>query len=1328
MIPYAESRSSASTQDPLSLSTYFRSPVCTLVASLEDEYHEVVSFHDVCQAYDLLCLRIQRIAEALLTHVNPVPPVLTCLQKYSSSIARCLRRDINCAFTYPLTDPPRPNRQIPDSVPLLFHNPPDDEVKVAEDASAICQHAIRLASIMFKFPALFNLFSDYDLSSVFSEILRITLSSSVPTPGEAKIRSLAMWAISEQELPTIIAKDRKSQLLSLLHKVLLGSNKLMKDTQTLSDALKLIHRLLYKHPLIFLEPLANLLESVLAQLVFPHPMVRVAAAHALGGYTLAVTTCSRSIPSSLLSRIADQISTSAQSQLKPRKLKIPSTTKTLLSYFCQITSSAEPDNCLSDAFWAYSILASFIVLSDGRIFCIPRMLKAVIDSMSGLHKHFGRGVSQTHLAVWRCLIWALLRLRHHIDEQQSKSNAEASTAQTGVSSKWTPALDFVRQDLEFGNGSALICYLMNQCPTATTEDVPDYNDIFVTSTLKVLDTMINHSHREVRNDAIAFLARLTCGLSSPHSTEWEDARIVSHALLSGSALYGYLENTSCFAVDADPRHIRPLSENEVVAHWGDLLVIWKTAMGCKIVAGEPVLLSTDLSNAWHDLLLAQSHLTQQDIHLAASPALIEDTITIISDLLATPKEHDARVMLQKVQASQLKTIHHLWIVTKHVVGSDSQGDTAAAILSSVLEREFALDDGEVKTSWSELCCELMIAQNPHLLASLQATSESQGEKEVRSRLWQIVAETYVDVEQTGDHNWERIAKLLLIPLGHSTLSEDECKLWARLLDHALQVAEHMHIYSPNALDYLVQNAVSADLFISPEVVTMLLSRLKLNEENDLPLSLFKHTNDTLCALYPPEGSPSPVLELFHALTNFLKTIALSHLVPTILQLTQGLITWIHNDCEGLDVLVFNNDIIPLYCTALERLATIPLTVSLLQHLSPFLCSAFEFIPFPGLAVRAFQPFWKTVGSGIANVDNVCPAELKTCVEAFCNVTDQNLPAGYFSDSQSQSRLSMSQSSVPDSQPAASDNNDPEYAYFLNMRSSRDNVLPGERHPSPATPIQQRMSSKNGSAALPSTASSSVFSPEVPAPSSLQTTGMSDLPRRVPMPQPTSSDVYWPSIPGLSCSTNLPSSPLIGLLAKKRQLGVDIPPSSGRHDNIAESDVRSEVDKEVESRDLHQAKRARETRESFNPMGTQKSEEIPVLNDQDKLGLSPDDYDTWEASVPSPEVRRIRNELTSGDTSDSAGLRRHVDRSQSVPLATGPRVQAPLRRAQTNSSQLQGSSRLQALHQAYHALREAGPELPMDEAAEALKLLHEMNGLVQQKMFTNISRQGSEDHA
>lgn len=89
---------------------------------------------------------------------------------------------------------------------------------------------------------------------------------------------------------------------------------------------------------------------------------------------------------------------------------------------------------------------------------------------------------------------------------------------------------------------------------------------------------------------------------------------------------------------------------------------------------------------------------------------------------------------------------------------------------------------------------------------------------------------------------------------------------------------------------------------------MLLSRLKLNEENDLPLSLFKHTNDTLCALYPPEGSPSPVLELFHALTNFLKTIALSHLVPTILQLTQGLITWIHNDCEGLDVLVFNNDV------------------------------------------------------------------------------------------------------------------------------------------------------------------------------------------------------------------------------------------------------------------------------------------------------------------------------------------------------------------------------------------------------------------------------------
>lgn len=169
---------------------------------------------------------------------------------------------------------------------------------------------------------------------------------------------------------------------------------------------------------------------------------------------------------------------------------------------------------------------------------------------------------------------------------------------------------------------------------------------------------------------------------------------------------------------------------------------------------------------WHELLIAQSDLTQGNGHLAVSPEIIQDTIRVVCQLLEAHEDPPNTVTTDKIQSAQLKTVLHLWIVTKFAVGPSNEGDTAAAILGTVLGAQFNLVCDEVRTPWSELNSELMIAQDPLLLFSLQDQSKSQSEKDLRQRLWTIATTQYLKGKVGEDMNWERKVKLLLVPLAY----------------------------------------------------------------------------------------------------------------------------------------------------------------------------------------------------------------------------------------------------------------------------------------------------------------------------------------------------------------------------------------------------------------------------------------------------------------------------------------------------------------------------------------------------------------------------------
>lgn len=139
---------------------------------------------------------------------------------------------------------------------------------------------------------------------------------------------------------------------------------------------------------------------------------------------------------------------------------------------------------------------------------------------------------------------------------------------------------------------------------------------------------------------------------------------------------------------------------------------------------------------------------------------------VISEFLEAPEKLSQGVAIEQVQLAQLKTVFHLWIVTKFAVGPSNEGDTAAAILGTLLGFQFLLNRVEVKAAWSELCSELMIAQDPLLLSSLQERSDSQNERDLRQHLWKTVTVQYIETKSDDDDNWERKLRLLLIPLAY----------------------------------------------------------------------------------------------------------------------------------------------------------------------------------------------------------------------------------------------------------------------------------------------------------------------------------------------------------------------------------------------------------------------------------------------------------------------------------------------------------------------------------------------------------------------------------
>lgn len=146
--------------DPSTDVRYLRSPVLTVLESIEDIHQDYLSFHDLVEAYHTFCSRLKGISGVLCDETANVP-ALCFLEEQSVPFIQCLRKHVRGALVDPmLTASQRSSALVGVFRPDHWQSTPvtDEDIKLARDTALLCQSALRTVSYILRFPALSAVF------------------------------------------------------------------------------------------------------------------------------------------------------------------------------------------------------------------------------------------------------------------------------------------------------------------------------------------------------------------------------------------------------------------------------------------------------------------------------------------------------------------------------------------------------------------------------------------------------------------------------------------------------------------------------------------------------------------------------------------------------------------------------------------------------------------------------------------------------------------------------------------------------------------------------------------------------------------------------------------------------------------------------------------------------------------------------------------------------------------------------------------------------------------------------------------------------------------
>lgn len=694
---------------------YFASPISTLLESREDENIQHITLHDLAEAYSLFVNRIERIAVAL-SDVNCTSSALRCVKENALVIAQCLRRDIGRAFIDPFPENSQLDpMQLSQEASLKY-------MKLARDLTLVSQHALQVVACLFRFPALMSAFQLADLIGMLDDVLAV-ITTPLPTPNSSKTRAIAIWTLSVLNLPIASLHARRRQLCDTIQKTIASSD----VDICVADGMQALRSLLLRDASSFLEPFVQVLPFVLARLESTSSQLRHAAASALTGYAYTLLSCDFPVPEGLRDSIRSHVGafvdlchmrakSSSQSQPQLSTLIVSA-----LESNCQQTVGRGPS-------WACVVLASLVILSDRQCFTHTRTIRLIVRSLAHSKRHQQRSVRVLHAWVWRCLVWAIGRIR---STDPVPKFLKGSIADVRIS-----ACKIVQQEHRYGVGVALAAYLLSLPPGDAL-----FGDQLLSSTvLAVAKRMVEDEDEIVHAEGKSVLLRLVSAIGTSTIQSSTTSIVISkehgcpedilvEELLDGTVLKADEEHLSTIITTTgklDVTCIRQYAEVEIVQHWSSLLEIWLSCVrrsASQTSMDNP--LDSHLLHIWQALLLVQAQLTQEFGHLTTPPEFANRLVDIISQVM-----HPASDALPNVQLVLLTLLKQLWVVIRNVFNAPWLARVSSSVLRVVLSQHYDLTQEDVKTCWGDICASLILADSPEILHKLATSNEAANEAEL----------------------------------------------------------------------------------------------------------------------------------------------------------------------------------------------------------------------------------------------------------------------------------------------------------------------------------------------------------------------------------------------------------------------------------------------------------------------------------------------------------------------------------------------------------------------------------------------------------------------
>lgn len=352
------------------------------------------------------------------------------------------------------------------------------------------------------------------------------------------------------------------------------------------------------------------MEPVLRHLTSPSAFLRGRAAQALVGFTRALLAHDSPISDSGLP-VRDIVSTRAAEyayaqmsldrKAQKNKRDAHASTQTLSSLiYAEIPRDGKTEFGPRVG-WAFSVLGSLVVLSDGRIFMTGSFLRFTLQTIAPCLVNSWRPLHQLHAAIWRTLVWSSTRVEHIGEGTEEGANRTDDLRE--------PVFRTVNQELpKYNVGASLVYALLGPSIGSPPDEhsarrnMPARDDKDVARALTVMKDL---AHGGQHDEATALLSMCTRDISAVSLERWDPLQILSKTLLDPELIHAdhdrilYLTH---HAPNFSPRLIHPLSDAELAKHWDQIADIWGTLMKEAIKRGKESTMSVSAHLALKGML------------------------------------------------------------------------------------------------------------------------------------------------------------------------------------------------------------------------------------------------------------------------------------------------------------------------------------------------------------------------------------------------------------------------------------------------------------------------------------------------------------------------------------------------------------------------------------------------------------------------------------------------------------------------------------------------------------------------------------------------------